>query len=829
MNSLRKIIRTVLRESLFGEEVIKETQTGQKDLEKFTNEVLKSLADAVLRNKSQMAALGESEDEPLYDLPATHTIMMNGAGYNEIGEFVKDTTIRIVPTRLIKGRRDLKGQLEYTAPDKFGNDFFKIWLKYNDADLDEINSMFKKHGADVTQQDIYFKMFYMFYSTLLHELQHAYDAWRSGGKAFNSQLNKNYISLQDKSNYIKSKNKNYDELTPEEIEAIGNGEKAYLNLVHEINARYAQAMQKTQLTGMDFNTFDDIKKNWEDVYRQFRTNFFGWNLLSDKMKRKLTRRVAKAYQEESENLKTAKEKYSKKDLEMVSENIQLADKTYFTPGRLSPRVREIIVSKITNGDAWTKLICDIYFAMAQNNHAVGDWAVRSLDDSSAEIDRSEKKLENDVMGIDDWKKVKSYYQQLKAYNKNVFPIIGLNPNGVEDIWSLIRALDQRATILEKIKLLPSIALRNMREDIRVPRGGSEMNNYRHNLENFLAYYSLLDNREAELKRFVEKKMFKSGMTIDKLLNFVEEKENLLGGKKFDKDVIKDLIEDNNHGELEIIYEQGDIMIVEVSGPYGIKDIGCNSLWCFTYGEGYSRNWSQYSYNDTVYIIIDFSESSDSANFMNVVIKPLVWNPKSEDEEEINDETIFDMSNTNRYDALRFLGSTIGLDTAKKLLTFYVEPEEEEYEEEEDSLMELRKIVRQTIIEQQQKRLAAGVLIKCLSTDRVFLLLRNDPTPTWALVSGKIEDGENVLSGLKREIYEELFVNASIIDFKFIRKENIPEKNMEFHYYEGFVDKEFTPILDEENLNGKWFSIDNLPSPLYDGMSSKIEKIFNEGY
>lgn len=463
MESIRKIIKTILKESLFNEEVIEETQTGQKDLEKFTNEVLKSLADAILRNKAQMVGYGESIEEPLYDLPATHTIMMNGDGYAEIGEFVKDTTIRIVPTRIIKGRRDLKGQLEYTEPDKFGNDFFKIWLQYKDADLDEINLMFSKDGGSVTQQDLYFKLFYMFYSTLLHELQHAYDAWRSSGKAFNAQLNKDYLSAQDRSTYLKN-TKNYEDMSPEEIEAIGKSDKAYLNLVHEINARYAQAIQKTQLTGMDFDTFDDIKKNWEDVYRQFRTNFEGWRLLSDKMKKKLVRRLAKAYQEESENLRTAKEKYPERDLEMIAE------------------------------------------------------------------------------------------------------------------------------------------------------------------------------------------------------------------KFFD----------------------------------------------------------------------------------------------------------------------------------------------------------VRKIIRESIHElEKPKRIAAGVLVKCLSTDRIFLLLRNDPAPKWALVSGTIEDGENVLSGLKREFYEELFINPSIVDFKFIRVEHIPEKNIEFHYYEGFVDKEFTPILDEENLDGKWCSLSEIPSPLYEGMSEKIKKIFQD--
>lgn len=461
MESIRKIIKTVLRESLFSEEVIEETQTGQKDLEKFTNEVLKSLADAILRTKGQMAAFGE--DDLLYDIPATHTNMMNGAGYAEVGEFIRDTTIRIVPTRLIKDRRDVQGQLEYSEPDKFGNDFFKIWLKYKDADLDEINSMFNKDGADVTQQDLYFKLFYMFYSTLLHELQHAYDAWRSSGKAFNAQLNKDYLSAQNRSNSIKN-SKKYEEMSPEEIEAVGKSDKAYLNLVHEINARYAQAIQKTQLTGMDFDTFDDIKKNWEDVYRQFRTNFVGWKLLSDKMKKKLVRRLAKAYQEESEKLRTAKEKYPERDLEMMAENF----------------------------------------------------------------------------------------------------------------------------------------------------------------------------------------------------------------------------------------------------------------------------------------------------------------------------------------------------------------------------FELKNVIRESIQEiEKPKRIVGGVLVKCLSTDRIFLLLRNDPTPRWALVSGTIEDGENVLSGLKREFYEELFINPSIVDFNFIRVEHIPEKNIEFHYYEGFVDNEFTPILDEENLDGKWFSLREIPSPLYEGMPEKIKKIFQD--
>lgn len=128
------------------------------------------------------------------------------------------------------------------------------------------------------------------------------------------------------------------------------------------------------------------------------------------------------------------------------------------------------------------------------------------------------------------------------------------------------------------------------------------------------------------------------------------------------------------------------------------------------------------------------------------------------------------------------------------------------------------------MENTPKRKAAGVLIKCIKTGNVFLLLRNDKTPRWALMSGGVDEGETPIEALKREMYEELFVRANDILFKYIRVEHIPEKNMDFYYYEGFTNTEFKPILDHENLNSGWFSKDKLPSPLYKGLSEKIANI-----
>lgn len=129
-----------------------------------------------------------------------------------------------------------------------------------------------------------------------------------------------------------------------------------------------------------------------------------------------------------------------------------------------------------------------------------------------------------------------------------------------------------------------------------------------------------------------------------------------------------------------------------------------------------------------------------------------------------------------------------------------------------------------IMEEENKKIVGGVLIKCTKTNRVFLLLRNDKVPSWALMSGGIDKGENVLEGLKREMMEELFVKPTDIEFKHIGVERIPSKNMDFHYFEGYCNYEFKPILDHENLQYMWTDMNHLPSPLYNGLLDKIKNI-----
>ncbi len=361
-----------------------------------------------------------------------------------------------------------------------------------------------------------------------------------------------------------------------------------------------------------------------------------------------------------------------KDLirKILRENIQQADKYYFNNQKLSPKVREIIL-KITNGDPYTKLVTDIYYNTLYQNHDMGNWALSHLDDKH----QASEHPESDLLKIEDIRKIKDIYTELKNYNKNVFPIKGFNINGVENIPRFTQALKERKSIMDKLLTLPTVATRNLKNDIRQERDSGELQDYRSDLEYFLTQYSQLGNREPELRKNIENKMFKGDSSLQDWMNFADEKENLLGGGSFTKKEVKEIV--NNSYDLEIIYSKGDKMIVEVTGADGIKEIGCNSLWCFTYAgkHGNHGDWYTYSTRDTAYVLIDFSEPSDSSEFMHVLIKPIpnLTGDESEDE-TLQQSTLYNMANEEQYDINRIIEYFLPIEKAQRLMNFGIEPE-----------------------------------------------------------------------------------------------------------------------------------------------------------
>ena len=81
-------------------------------------------------------------------------------------------------------------------------------------------------------------------------------------------------------------------------------------------------------------------------------------------------------------------------LKLFEEYIQQADKLYFNNGKLSKEDRDLILS-ITNGDAYTKAVADYFYFMKEHTININN--------------QFKEKLE-------------FIYNEIKNYNKNVFPI-----------------------------------------------------------------------------------------------------------------------------------------------------------------------------------------------------------------------------------------------------------------------------------------------------------------------------------------------------------------------------------------------------------------------
>lgn len=119
--------------------------------------------------------------------------------------------------------------------------------------------------------------------------------------------------------------------------------------------------------------------------------------------------------------------------------------------------------------------------------------------------------------------------------------------------------------------------------------------------------------------------------------------------------------------------------------------------------------------------------------------------------------------------------------------------------------------------------AAGVLFYSLSTRRFLFLLRNNTRTrgTWGMPGGKLHSDENTISGLKRELQEELGNFPEII--KYIPLETFTSMDEEFTYHSFIfvISNEFIPILNNEHSGYAWAELEKYPKPLHPGVWNTI--------
>ena len=298
LSELRNIIRNMINESfddnnnsIIEEEVLDETYTAQKDLEKLSNTIIKHIVRNYVLNIKHDFDSNESLNLPMSFPSAVHTNNYSGEGYEEMSEFIKDTSL------MISTKKRPTSSVRASYRPSFNGGIINLFYSQ-----EEFNSIASKIEYNNTEEEIENYLYYHFYtkfnSSLIHELQHAYDYWRSQGNAMNKKVESN--------DYIKSlEAKTVADLTPEEKNALNKSYERYLKLQYEINARFSEALKKLSWYKIiDLTPSGPIKEiqDWDYLYKKFKYEFYGWNVMSDKMKKRLTQRLAKSYQEVKEKL-----------------------------------------------------------------------------------------------------------------------------------------------------------------------------------------------------------------------------------------------------------------------------------------------------------------------------------------------------------------------------------------------------------------------------------------------------------------------------------------------------------------------------------------------
>lgn len=318
LDEIRLFIRSVLSENLLSEDY-----ESIKQIKDLANDVLvyagKANLDYILRQHK------EGNISHLYPVRLLDVYQQNPKKYPTLQDFIINSNIMVEFVKSNSDKdsgRDVRGSYTWVNDNEYDKTRSRsIKLYYNEKYLNEELSRKITGYSSFEYHDVYSTFYYMFERTLEHEIQHAYDDYRSNSNLFRA---KSAEKFRDKYHLA-----NGTERTISDPIKQGYKHKEYLNLQHEIWARFTEAVNQTRFDTVDFlktpadkNYLKYEMKPLETVVQNFTSEFSGWRLLPDKMKKKLIGRVVQYWHKAAEELPEK----NRKELEKTrKEEPQLAE------------------------------------------------------------------------------------------------------------------------------------------------------------------------------------------------------------------------------------------------------------------------------------------------------------------------------------------------------------------------------------------------------------------------------------------------------------------------------------------------------------------------
>ena len=284
----------------------------------------------------------------------------------------------------------------------------------------------------------------------------------------------------------------------------------------------------------------------------------------------------------------------------IDETLGELDKVYVRTGLYDDEDRKEIVD-ITHGDNYTKFIADLFYYLANRYN--------------------KERVEPTRLNDRDRQILIDAYNRIKRYDKNVLPIHDLyarehNAHPLEKL----NDLKTRELLIDRIKSLPSILLRNLRGDIRKERDHYELEKlleYTRNIQNSL---KLIGQTKPEHQEKIMKKVFSSANDTfeavskrleDTTIPYLSQDDSLENTVEKVRDM---------GDEAEILYNGNNVLVVKINSPEAMGYIGCSSQWCFASNP--QAYWSQYTSGDDGFatIVFNFDEEPSEPNAMVVVLE-----------------------------------------------------------------------------------------------------------------------------------------------------------------------------------------------------------------
>jgi len=295
---MEKFIRKIIRESLLDEdyESIQEMRTLTSDAleyiaKKNIDDVTK-WANGELRGFFISVSLKEIYEEN----KGKYTKLVGWLENSEKTRIYIENNTHVNPDDKVQGTYSHLVDKSYNP--KFERE---IELYYDDNFLKDLKSRIldytKSYNKPFSARELYLAFHFPFNSPLLHELQHNYDDFRSDSKMYSTKQFRSFIELSQRK---KAASKH---------EFLNSHGAKYLNLPHEIWARFSQTIDKIMFASSDFvqdeRGRDYLKsemKPLQKIVREFKWKFVGFHILPDDMKKRLIRKISQFWHIEQDKI-----------------------------------------------------------------------------------------------------------------------------------------------------------------------------------------------------------------------------------------------------------------------------------------------------------------------------------------------------------------------------------------------------------------------------------------------------------------------------------------------------------------------------------------------